>query len=117
MIKKEKKKGFGEWFRGWEENIKGKITKKCGNCVHVVTNVLSLLNLKYVKFVPRNKNLGLEKIVKCKTCGESIVLFHDGSVLFVLNKPRYGYTEFHICEAKGEYVKILSKRKFEELVG
>ena len=54
--------------------------------------------------------------MRCKTCGEPIVIFSTWSgELFILGKPRYGEIEVHYCEANGEYDKILSKRQLKKL--
>jgi len=48
--------------------------------------------------------------MKCKACGQPVVIFNDGWVIHVIEKPRYGQTEYHICaEAQGETSKMLSR--------
>jgi len=54
-------------------------------------------------------------MVKCKTCGEPIVIFIDGMIVYVLDKPYYGETQIHLCEAEGEYEKIFSKDMMKRL--
>jgi 3-oxoacyl-[acyl-carrier-protein] synthase III len=53
--------------------------------------------------------------MKCKTCGESIVIFGDGSgAVYILDKPKYGYTDIHYC-GNGDYGDILSPSAMKRL--
>lgn len=48
--------------------------------------------------------------MKCRACGEKVILFSDGWTPRVLEVPKYGYTEYHQCEqAQGDNRLMLSK--------
>lgn len=46
--------------------------------------------------------------MKCRACGQKVILFSDGFIPRILNLPKYGRTEYHLCdEAKGETARML----------
>ena len=54
--------------------------------------------------------------MKCRACGASIIIFSDGWVTHVLEKPRYGKTQYHYCEqGKLENEKMLPKAYLQPL--
>jgi hypothetical protein len=54
--------------------------------------------------------------MKCKTCGESIVIFCcDDGKIWILDKAVRGFIGVHYCNSNGIYQNMLSKYMFKKL--